>query len=94
MQVIIYKNDSDGVSIVYPTQEALSYYNIMDIALKDVPAGKKFKIVDIEELPLDGTFNMYGVPNIDTTSRDQWYVDESELIDGVGAEKNTFNEVA
>jgi len=93
MQVIIFKNDNGGVSVIYPTDEALSIYGIEAIAQKDVPAGKPFKIVDIEDLPLDGTFNELGIPNIDKTFRDQWEVDEADLTDGVGAEWNTFDEV-
>lgn len=36
MQVIIYKNDSNGVSVVNPTQEALDLYGIEAITQKAV----------------------------------------------------------
>jgi len=87
MQVIIYNNDVNSVSIVYPTEQALSDYDINTIAKKSVPLGRKYKIVNIEELPLDGTFNEHGIPNIDQKFRSRWYVEESDLTDGIGEQK-------
>jgi hypothetical protein len=84
MQAIIYNNESGGVAIVWPIQEALAKYGIEAIALKDVPFNKPFKIVNVEDLPLDGTLNEQGIPNIDKAFRDQWTVDEADLTDGVG----------
>jgi hypothetical protein len=77
-QVIVFKNDEGVVSVIHPTPEALSIYGIESIALKDVPFGKPFKIVDSSELP-------------DRSQRNQWDVDEVDLIDGVGGELNEFN---
>ena len=56
MNRIIYKNDEGGVSVIIPSPEALEQYGIQAIALKDVPAGKPFKIVDTEDVPTDRTF--------------------------------------
>ena len=56
MTRIIYPNDDGGVSIIVPTESALATMTIEDIALKDVPAGKPFKIVAIEDIPSDRTF--------------------------------------
>ena len=53
---IIYKNEDDGVSVVYPTPEALETMTIEEIAAKDVPAGVEFKIVDVSDIPTDRTF--------------------------------------
>jgi len=53
---IIYPNDDGGVSIIIPTPEALETMTIEEIAAKDVPAGKPFKIVDVSEIPSDRTF--------------------------------------
>ena len=69
---IIYKNESGGVSILHPTDEALSFMTIDEIAKKDVPTGIKYKIVEDSEVPTDRTF------------RDAWTVDEATLTDGVG----------
>ena len=69
---IIYKNESGGVSIITPTEEALSFMTIDEIAKKDVPTGLPYKIVDDSEIPTDRTF------------RDAWIVDEAILTDGVG----------
>lgn len=77
-QVIIFKNDEGGVSVVYPTPEALATYGIEAIAEKDVPAGKAYKIIDASELP-------------DRSQRNQWDVDEADLIDGTGGVSNEFN---
>lgn len=76
-QKIIYKRD-DGISIIIPTPEALKYYTIHQIAQKDVPAGKPYKIVDDSEIPTDRTF------------RDAWDIDKSELTDGEGADRDYF----
>jgi hypothetical protein len=56
MNRIIYQNDDGGVSVIVPTASALETMTIEDIALKDVPAGKPFKIVAIEDIPSDRTF--------------------------------------
>ena len=69
---IIYKNESGGVSILHPTEEALSFMSIDEIAKKDIPTGRPYKIVEDSEVPTDRTF------------RDAWTVDEATLTDGVG----------
>ena len=69
---IIYKNENGGVSILHPTDEALSFMTIDEIAKKDVPTGLPYKIVEDSEVPTDRTF------------RDAWTVDETTLTDGVG----------
>lgn len=79
-QVIIYKNDEGGVSVIHPTPEAVALYGIEAIAQKDVPAGKPYKIVDAADIPEDRSL------------RHAWTVDEADLTDGVGAEWNTFPE--
>jgi len=56
MNRIIYPNDDGGVSIIIPTPEALETMTIEEIAAKDVPAGKPFKIVDVSDIPSDRTF--------------------------------------
>ena len=60
-----------------PTEEALQEHTILEIAIKDVPAGKLFKIVDASELPQD-------IP------QEYWVIDDSELTDGTGGESNEF----
>lgn len=81
IQRIIYQTDEGGVAVIAPTPEALMQYGIEAIALKDVPAGKPFKIVNTVDTPSDRTF------------RAAWEVDESVLTDGIGAEYNIFPEV-
>lgn len=55
-QRIIYQTDEGGVAVIIPAPEALEQYGIEAIALKDVPAGKPFKIVNTEDIPTDRTF--------------------------------------
>ena len=76
-QVIIYNRDNGIPAVVMPTEESLQQHGIMAIAIKDVPAGKPFKIVDASELPQD-------IP------QEYWVVDDSELTDGIGGESNEF----
>jgi hypothetical protein len=55
-QRIIYPNDEGGVAIVIPSPEYLAEHTIEELAAKDVPAGKPFKIVDVADIPTDRTF--------------------------------------
>lgn len=79
MDRIIYKNDDNSISIIIPAPEALQSHSIMEIAIKDVPAGKPFKIVSLEDIPSDREF------------RSAWTIEDSELTDGIGGESNEFN---
>jgi len=71
-QRIIYTNDDGSVSVIVPAPEC--GLTIEQIASKDVPFGKPFKIIDIADLPTD------------RTQRNAWTVDEADLTDGVGAD--------
>lgn len=51
---IIYPNDEGGVSVIIPAAEC--GLSIEEIAAKDVPAGKPYKIVDVSDIPEDRTF--------------------------------------
>jgi hypothetical protein len=53
-QRIIYPTDDGGVAIIVPAPDC--GLTIEQIAAKDVPAGKQFKIVDVMEIPSDRTF--------------------------------------
>lgn len=52
-QRIIYPTDEGGVAIIIPADCGLT---IEQIAEKDVPAGKPYKIVDVADIPTDRTF--------------------------------------
>ena len=71
MNRIIYQTDDGGVAVIVPAPECP--LTLEEIAKKDVPTGRPYKIVDVSEIPSDRTF------------RGAWTVDESELTDGVGA---------
>jgi len=77
-QRIIYQTDEGGVAVIIPAPECLQEHTIEEIAAKDVPAGKPYKIVDVSDIPTDRTF------------RGAWTVDAVDLTDGVGAESNEF----
>lgn len=51
---IIYPTDDGGVAVIIPAPEC--GLTIEEIAAKDVPAGKPFKIVEDSEIPADRTF--------------------------------------
>lgn len=78
MNRIIYKTDEGDLAVIIPSDEALQSHTIEEIAEKDVPAGKPYKIVSVDDIPSDRTF------------RNAWTVDESTLTDGVGADRSTF----
>tara|TARA_Y100000004_G_scaffold188176_1_gene241952 strand:- start:53 stop:289 length:237 start_codon:yes stop_codon:yes gene_type:complete len=78
MSKIIYKQDSGVVSIIIPNLNEINpatgvVFTIDEIAKKDVPTGKKYKIIEDSDVPTDRSF------------RDAWTVDESNLTDGVGS---------
>ena len=51
---IIYQTDEGGVAVIVPAPEC--GLTIEEIAAKDVPEGKPFKIVDVADIPSDRTF--------------------------------------
>lgn len=55
-QRIIYPNDEGGVAVLIPTAEYLVNHTIEELAAKDVPEGKPYKIVDVSDIPEDRTF--------------------------------------
>jgi hypothetical protein len=78
MNRIIYNQDNGVVAVIIPTPEALEQHGIQAIAIKDVPAGKKFKIIDAADIPSD------------RSQRDAWTVNEADLTDGIGGASNEF----
>lgn len=53
-QRIIYPTDNGGVAVIIPAAEC--GLTINEIAAKDVPEGKPYKIVDVSDIPTDRTF--------------------------------------
>ena len=51
---IIYPTDDNGVAVIIPAPEC--GLTIEEIAAKDVPQGKPYKIIDVSDLPSDRTF--------------------------------------
>jgi hypothetical protein len=53
-QRIIYPTDNGGVAVIVPAPEC--NLTIEEIAAKDIPEGKPYKIVDVVDIPTDRTF--------------------------------------
>jgi hypothetical protein len=49
MKRILIPNDDGGVSIIIPTES-------LELAMKDIPAGKPYLIVDAADIPSDREF--------------------------------------
>ena len=78
---IIYKNLDNSVGVMIPTQEALKFATVIQVAEKDVPAGLPYWIVEDSVIPKDRTF------------RSAWEIDENfGKPDGFGGELNEFDE--
>ena len=82
MQKIVFRNPDNTIGIITPTQEALDKYGINAVALKDVPPGLEYKIINTSDIPESRTF------------RDAWEWDTTTVPDGVGSVSNTFEGVA
>jgi hypothetical protein len=76
--VVIYENKDKSLAVLTPTQEALSFATIHDIALKDVPHNLPYWIVDEATLP-DAPIEHW---QLDGTQREP---------DGFGGESNEFS---
>jgi hypothetical protein len=67
MKLIIYPNDTGGICILTPAPEC--GLSLQEIAAKDVPSGKPWKIVDAADIPADRTF------------RNAWTADFTEVTE-------------
>ena len=68
MKKIIFPQET-GIAVITPTGEL----SLEETALKDVPSGVKYKIIDASDLPTDRDF------------RGAWEYDFTDSFDGVGA---------
>jgi hypothetical protein len=46
---IIYPTDDGGIAVIIPAES-------VEAAMKDIPAGKPYEIVDVADIPSDRTF--------------------------------------
>ena len=78
MKRIIYPNDDGGIAVVIPAPS--TKYTVEQLALKDVPAGKPYKIIENTDIPTDRTF------------RNAWEYDFGTLdnVDGFGLGSEEF----
>lgn len=80
MKKIVFKNQDNSIGIITPTDEALSFATIDQIAEKDVPMSLPYWIVEDSLIPTDRTF------------RNAWEIDKSfGEPDGFGGESNEFD---
>lgn len=70
---IIFQSDGGGVAVIIPPRDEDCDLTIEQIAAKDVPTGRAYKIVDVADIPADRAERM------------AWTVDKTNLTDGVGA---------
>lgn len=75
---IIYPNDDGGVSIIVPSPNC--NFTIEEIATKDVPAGKPYQIINVEDVSSDRIF------------RNAWTYEEQ--IMPIGLNLNKAKEIA
>ena len=81
MKKIIFKNKDNSIGIITPTNEALSFATVSQVAEKDVPFNLPYWIVDDSVIPTDRTF------------RSAWEIDESlGEPNGLGGESNEFDD--
>jgi hypothetical protein len=50
---ILWQKEDGGVAVIIPVSTELT---VEEIAKKDVPSGRPYKIVDVSEVPSDRTF--------------------------------------
>jgi hypothetical protein len=67
MKLIIYPNDNGGICILTPAPEC--GLSLQEIAAKDVPSGKPWKIVDAADIPTTREF------------RNAWTADFTEVTE-------------
>jgi hypothetical protein len=67
MKLIIYPNDNGGICVLTPAPEC--GLSLQEIAAKDVPAGKPYKIIDADDVPADREF------------RNAWTADFTEVTE-------------
>jgi hypothetical protein len=84
-QKIIYQTDDGGVCIISPCLEC--GLSLQEIAKKDVPAGKPYKIIDASVLPSDRRFR--GAWEVDMSTpdgygigQDAWFSEQSQQESG------------
>ena len=80
MSRIIYKNTDNSVGVLSPTEDALTFATVEQIAEKDVPEDLPYKIVSVDDLPSDRTY------------RSAWEWDDTWTADGTGGESNSFDD--
>jgi hypothetical protein len=78
---IIFKNQDNSIGIIIPTDEALKFATVIQVAEKDVPHNLPYWIVEDSAIPENRTF------------RSAWEIDESfGEPDGFGKESNEFTD--
>jgi hypothetical protein len=76
--IVIYENKDKSIAVLTPTQEALRFATIQEIARKDVPHNLPYWIVDESTLPTDPI--------------EYWQLDGTQgNPDGYGGESNEFD---
>lgn len=82
MTRLIYPLENGGIAIVTPTGEL----PIEEVALKDVPAGIAYKIIDATDIPEDRTFRNaweadFSEPDGYGIGADAWFAEQNKNIE-------------
>ena len=78
---IVFKNQDNSIGIITPTDEALKFATVIQVAEKDVPHNLPYWIVEDSVIPENRTF------------RSAWEIGESfGKPDGFGKESNEFTD--
>jgi len=78
--IVIFKNEDNAIGVLTPTDEALSFATIEQIAEKDVPYNLPYWIRPVSDIPTDRTY------------RNAWEIDPAwGDPDGFGGESNEFD---
>jgi hypothetical protein len=88
-QVIIYPQNNNSVAVVYPTGEL----PVLEVARKDVPANKPYKVLDAINLPEDHTFfnaweGDFSQPDGYGIGQQAWFIEQYNAeINAINAEQ-------
>ena len=79
-QVIIFPNDEGWLTVVNPAPEC--GLSVEEIARKDVPAGKPYRIINADQLPQDHVFFNAWSANFDSPTgygigSDAWFAEQA-----------------
>ena len=77
---IVFKNKDNSIGIITPTDEALRFATVIQVAEKDVPKDLPYWLVNDTDIPSD------------RTNRDRWVLEDMPEPAGFGGASNEFSD--